>query len=154
MPAPVFDYSKLFRQTGLTGLADLGATLDGRSIYDMPKSQPGNPYNGVYLLPGALPDSPISPTRIRGLLSPYDDDDDDKPKNTLAQTFGLLAASLPKPAAPMVLDTPAPQVHRPEAQPIAPVDFRVPLAPAVVPRPPIGVSATVPNRRRRPAIAP
>jgi len=127
MPAPVFDYSKLFRQTGLTGLADLGASLDGRSIYDMPKPQMGNPYNGVYTIPGLLPDSPISPARIRGLLSPLDpDDDDDKPKtrSLLSLGAGLLAAGIPKAPPPMVLDAPAAQLHRPQAQPIPPVDFR------------------------------
>jgi hypothetical protein len=134
MPAPIFDYSKLFRQTGLTGLADLGNTLDGRSIYDMPKPQPGNPYNGVYLAPGLLPDSPISPTRIRGLLSAFDDDDDDdaaKSKTSLlSRGFGLLAASIPRAAPPMVLDIPAPQLHRPEAQPLPQVDFRaLPIVP-------------------------
>jgi hypothetical protein len=124
---PPFDYSKLFRQTGLTGLADLGATLDGRSIYDMPKPQLGNPYNGVYTIPGMLPDSPISPARIRGLLSPLDpDDDDDKPKtrNLLSLGAGLLAAGIPKPAPPMALNVPEPQLHRPQVQPAAPVDFR------------------------------
>jgi hypothetical protein len=131
---PPFDYSKLFRQTGLTGLADLGATLDGRSIYDQPKPQLGNPYNGVYLAPGLLPDSPISPTRIRGLLSAFDDDDDDddksKTRNLLSLGTGLLAASIPKAAPPMVLDVPTPQLHRPEAQPLPQVDFRaLPIVP-------------------------
>jgi hypothetical protein len=142
MPQP-FDYSRFFRQTGMTGLADLGNTLDGRSIYDVPSPQPGNPYNGLYTVPGLLPDSPISPARIRGLLSAFDDDDDDgngksKTRNLLSLGSGLLAASIPKPAPPMVLDAPAAQVHRPEAQPIAPVDFRampaVPTLPIAVPR--------------------